>query len=122
MVAVSLYKKTKLFEFVLNKKQNFTLKTDTTNYSLDLTPSGSPENKLFYQYLKNNEKVYSEIRALSDSLKKLDKNSNEYNKISEEIATLKEEGKAFKLKMINDNPGFMVFGANIVLFQTIIVV
>ena len=98
-------KKTKLFEFVLNKKQNFTLKTDTTNYSLDLTPSGSPENKLFYQYLKNNEKVYSEIKTLSDSLKKLDKNSNEYNKISEEIATLKEEGKAFKLKMINDNPG-----------------
>jgi len=98
-------KKTKLFEFVLNDKQNFTLKTDTADYSLDLTPSGSPENKLFYKYLKNNARVYKEITALSDSLKKTDKDSKAYRELKERILLLKNEGKEYKLKLIEENRG-----------------
>jgi peroxiredoxin len=100
--------KSKLFEFVLNKKQSFTLKTDTVNYSLDLTPSGSKENRLFYSYLKHNEAVYKKIKLLSDSLKKMDANSDEATALRKEVKELTEEGKAFKLKMIEDNHGTFV--------------
>jgi len=100
--------KSKLFEFVLNKKQSFTLKTDTINYSLNLTSSGSLENKLFYTYLKHNESVYKKIKSLSDSVKKLDSGSGEAVAPRQQIKTLNEEGKAFKLKMIDKNQGTFV--------------
>ena len=101
-------KKSKLFEFVLNKNQDFTLKTDTANYSLDLKVSGSPENKLFFRYLKFKEAAYKKIKSLSDSLKKMDAESAEAKSITGEIKKLNNENKAFELKMIEKNPGTFV--------------
>jgi len=101
-------KKTKMFEFVLNNKKNFALKTDTVNYSLDLIPSGSPENKLFYQYLKKNEAAFTRINKLNDSLKSLKDNDVAAIKIKEEILSLRKQNTEFKLKMINDNHGTFV--------------
>ncbi len=99
--------KSKLFEFVLNQKQRFTLKTDTANYSLDLTSKGSPENKLFYAYLKYNESVYSKIKILSDSLKK-QHGTGDTDKLRTQISNLKEKSKAYRLKMIAENKGTFV--------------
>lgn len=100
--------KSKLFEFVVNKKQNFTLKTDTINYSLNLSSSGSPENKLFYTYLKHNEKLYSKVKKLSDSLKHMSSDNGDTKQLRAEIDTLNKEGKDFKLKMIRKNQGTFV--------------
>ncbi len=101
-------KKTKLFEFVLNKKKNFTLKTDTVNYSMNLTVSGSPENKLFYQYLKDNEKIYTKVNELSDSLRSVGRDTEKGKEILEKIQSLGNEGKAFKKEIIKKNPGTFV--------------
>ena len=101
-------KKTKMFEFVINKKQNFILKTDTANYSLNLVSSGSPENKIFYKYLKRNEETYKEIKKLSDSAKQMGIKSDEAKPLISEIDLLRSEGKQFKQKIIEDNPGTFV--------------
>ena len=101
-------KKTKMFEFVVNNKKNFTLRTDTTNYSLDLVPSGSPENKLFYQYLKNNETTFVRVNELNDSLKTLKNFDTAATIIKEEILSLRKQNSELKMKMINDNQGTFV--------------
>ena len=98
-------KKSKLFEFMINKNQTFTLKTDTANYSLDLKVVGSPENKLFYKYLKYNEGIYSNITKLRDSLKNMNATSPDAKAIKDKIEDSNKQGKAYKLKMIDKNPG-----------------
>ncbi len=96
-------KKSKLFEFVLNKKKNFTLKTDTVNYSMNLTASGSPENKLFYNYLKENEKIYAKVEELSDSLRTIGRDSDKGKEILVQMRELRDEGKVLKQDIIKKN-------------------
>src|SRR4051812_31008034 len=40
-----------LFEFLMDKQQNFTIKADTTNFS-NVTITNSPENQLFQEYTR----------------------------------------------------------------------
>lgn len=97
-------KKKKLFEFIVNKKQDFSLNTDTSNYLLNMKIVGSPENVLFFHYLKKNEKLYSQIGNLSQQLKKSDKGSPSYKALKQKIDSLNKVSDDHKLTLIKKNP------------------
>jgi peroxiredoxin len=70
--------KAKLFEFVINQNQKFSLKSDSKNYSRNLTAKNSKENKLFFDYLNKNDNIYNTINKLNDSLKNFKPESKKY--------------------------------------------
>jgi len=101
-------KKVKLFEFLINKNQRFTLKTDTANISMHLKAENSPENKVFFDYLQYSDKIYHEILQLRNKVKQTDKSSPDYKKLKEEIAALKKENISKRTELIRNHPGTFV--------------
>jgi thiol-disulfide isomerase/thioredoxin len=78
------------FEFIINNDRKFSMETDRQDLSGKMVITGSPENQIFYDYLKNNKSRYAEIQALQklivrgktskDSIRLINKKSEEINK------------------------------------------
>ena len=100
--------KTKLFEFVVDKKQKFSLSTDTAGYSLNMEVKGSEENDIFYSYLQLNEKLFRESDNLSKKLNEYKPEDSEYLKIKAEIDSINSISSGFKLKVIREKPDLLV--------------
>ncbi len=101
-------KKVKLFEFLVNKKQHFTIKTDTANISLHLKAEDSPENNLFFSYLQTSDRIYHQILSLRKKLKNIPKNSQEFKKLQYEISALRKQNVEERRKVIQEHPGTFV--------------
>jgi len=101
-------KKVKLFEFLINKNQHFTLQTDTANISMHLKAQGSTENAVFFSYLQHSDKIYKKILALRKELKKTKKDSPAYKQLQENIAALRKENIAKRSELIQSHPGTFV--------------
>ncbi|VAW29526.1 hypothetical protein MNBD_BACTEROID07-785, partial [hydrothermal vent metagenome] len=101
-------KKVKLFEFLINKNQHFTLQTDTANISMHLKALGSAENTVFFDYLQHSDKIYKKILALRKELKKTKKDSPAYKQLQENIAALRKENIAKRSELIQSHPGTFV--------------
>ncbi len=94
-------KKLKLFEFIVNGKQQFSLNTDTIAYTLNMRVKGSPENKLFFGYMKYNEEQFSKSRSLVDSIKGVEAGTPEHEKLKHQIDSVKHLTVEYKLNIIN---------------------
>jgi peroxiredoxin len=77
------------FELVIDKSRKFSLKTDTSDFIRNMEVSGSPENKVFYDYQKFVQKLGDSINILQaqaankknkDSTKMLDAQFKRINK------------------------------------------
>ena len=101
-------KKSKLFEFIVDSDQKFTLSTDKSNYPTNMKVSGSAENKLFYTYLIYNEKQYQLNKSLVkiiDSLKTVNVETLSYKS---SLDSLNEVSKKYKIEIIENNKGTYV--------------
>lgn len=78
------------FEFIINNDRKFSMETDRKDLSGKMVITDSPENQIFYDYLKYNKARYAEIQALQklivrgktskDSIRLINKKSEEINK------------------------------------------
>tara|TARA_R110002096_G_scaffold169779_3_gene341531 strand:+ start:43884 stop:45317 length:1434 start_codon:yes stop_codon:yes gene_type:complete len=89
----------KIFDFIVDG-QKFSLKTDTAEVVTKMVVKGSPENKIFYEYM-------SFLGVRQDELKKLSKelqNANDSKKLKIEARQkeLDEEVKAY-IKLLHEN-------------------
>jgi hypothetical protein len=101
-------KKRKLFEFIVNDKQQFNLNTDTSDYTMNMRVKGSPENKLFFNYAKFNEKQYRSSRLIRDSINKLEPGSAKYEVYKRKMDSVNMLAADYKIKVINANPGLFI--------------
>ncbi len=101
-------KKVKLFEFLINKNQHFSLQTDTANISMHLKAQGSIENTVFFNYLQHSDKIYKKVLTLSKELKQTKKNTPAYEQLQKNIATLRKENVAKRKDLIQSHPGTFV--------------
>lgn len=106
-MAVSLKKK-KLFEFVVNKNQQFALSTDTANYSLDMKVKNSMENQLFFKYLKFNEKEYEASLKIEKKRKILKKGTGDYKALTKKMDSLKQVAAKYRDRLAQENPNTFV--------------
>ncbi|MCF6341389.1 MAG: DUF5106 domain-containing protein [Bacteroidales bacterium] len=106
-MAVSPEKK-KLFEFILDKNQHFTLTTDTANYTLNMKIKGSDENRIFYDYMRFNEKQFQENKLLKEKLDSLPKNNEAYILLTNQLDSINQLLVEYKLKVIRENPDLFV--------------
>jgi peroxiredoxin len=78
------------FEFIVNNDQKFSMSTDRKDLAGKMLITGSPENQLFYDYLKYNTTHFAQLQALQklivrgktskDSIKLINDKSEEINK------------------------------------------
>ncbi len=101
-------KKVKLFEFLINKKQHFTLTTDTANMALHIAAEGSPENKIFFDYLKRSDRIYQQILSLKKELKKTTKGNPEFQQIKQQISALQKQNRTIREQVIQKHPDTFV--------------
>lgn len=100
--------KRKLFEFIINTDQQFSLLTDTTNYTMNMRINGSPENSLFFDYMKFNEKQYRINKILADSIKNIPKESAYYKILKHQMDSIGKLTVDYKLNIINNKPDLFI--------------
>jgi len=106
-MVVSMDKK-KLFEFIVDSDQNFTMNTNESNYALGMKVNGSKENVLFYSYLIHNEKQFQINKSLVskiDSLKSINEDVTYYKSV---LDSVNKQTIDYKIKVIDDNKGTFV--------------
>ncbi len=106
-MAVSPERK-KLFEFILDNDQRFSLTTDTANYALNIVVKGSENNRVFYDYLKFNEQQYQTSRLLKNDLLMTSGNIEEYEIIIGQIDSINQLSSDYKLHIIEKYPKLFV--------------
>ncbi|MBE0649672.1 MAG: redoxin domain-containing protein [Bacteroidales bacterium] len=96
--------KKKLFEFVINKNQQFALITDTANYALDMKVENSLENQLFFNYLKFSEKQYKESMAIEKKRNEFKKDDKDYKELTSEMDSLKKIASEYRDRLRQEHP------------------
>ncbi len=94
-------------DFLLDKNQHFTIKTDTSDFLNKTVFTGSPDNELFLAYKKYLEKQRNEINLLQKNLGTA-KNSSDSAKIKEDINKLNSATEKYINGIIETNPGLFV--------------
>ena len=62
--------KNQYFEFIIDRKQKFKINSDVLDIIEKMRFAGSPQNTLFYDYIRFNKQKYLELSVLKDSLSK----------------------------------------------------
>jgi len=88
--------KKKLFEFIIDKDQKFSMATDTIDYTKDMKVLGSEENKLFYEY----QNYAAATHVKMDSLAKLMKDTAHKAEAKVKLDTLSHIGKRYRTDFI----------------------
>ena len=91
------------FEFIVNDQEVFmsTAKDDLVN---SMKVKNSEENKIFYEYLQFVNTKQKESKKIKDQLEE----NKENDKLKEQLKNIDEEVKNYKLKIMEDNPEFLV--------------
>lgn len=101
------------FDFVINNDHKFSIETDIKDLTGKIQISGSPDNSLFYEYVRQNNKIYSEVqtwvelrnkvKANKDSVALIDNRINAYNKelIQYKLDLAKKYPDSFTALLIN---------------------
>lgn len=101
----------KYFEFISNDATEFSMKTSEDNYVTNMEITGSPENTLFYNYLKFisplGVKMNKEKGDL-DSIRKETGDKTAGADIIERMKSIDKQMKDYKRKLIAENPTTLV--------------
>ncbi len=100
----------RLIEIIIDKNQNFTLETDTVDFLSNLKFKNSPENDVFYNYVRPSAKMQQEVARLNNQLKEAKTAKNEAG-IKEIEAKIKEKNKEidiFTKDFIAKNPEALI--------------
>ena len=95
--------KRKLFEFIAGDDQDFSLTTDTINYSTRMFVKGSEENDLFFDYMKFNDQLYRANKEISDLLAIAGEGTERQAYLSAKIDSLNQATGEYKMEIIREN-------------------
>jgi len=88
--------KKKLFEFIIDKEQKFSMIADTIDYIKTMKVVGSQENSLFYDFQRYAMKAHEKL----DSLAKLMKNGPDKGGAKRQLDTLNAHGKKYRNEFV----------------------
>jgi thiol-disulfide isomerase/thioredoxin len=93
----------KYFEMVVDKEQNFSLETDTTDYVKNMKVKGSEDNLLFYEYLHYINQKTKEMEPLRSDLEKA-KSAKDKKAVQEKMDAINKQVIEMKTKFMTDHP------------------
>jgi len=100
----------RLIEIIIDKNQTFSLETDTVDFLSNLIFKNSPENDVFYSYIRPTAKMQQEQARLNKQLKEVKTAKNE-DGIKELEAKIKEKNKemeTFTKDFTSKNPDALI--------------
>jgi thiol-disulfide isomerase/thioredoxin len=101
------------FEFIVNNDKKFSMETDKLDPADNMVVTGSPENQLFYEYLKYNKDKFNEIKAFQDSQKGKADKKDSAKLVNDKIKAVNEELIKYKLNIVAEHPdSFVAFLIN----------
>lgn len=101
------------FDFVVNNDRKFSMETDKVNPVGNMTIKDSPENELFYKYLRYNRSKYDEINAIDEQAKRVEGNKDSIKVLSARAAAVNRELITYKLGLVEKYPdSFTAFMIN----------
>ncbi|MCX6269901.1 MAG: DUF5106 domain-containing protein [Bacteroidetes bacterium] len=96
--------KTKMFELIIDKSQDFSLETSGPDYVKNMKIKGSPENQQFYDYLHFNAEKYAEAEPLQKMMGKVKNNKDSAELIKNKLNAINNVLEDYKLKFIKEHP------------------
>ncbi len=101
------------FDFVINNDHKFTMETTPGDPINKMSIQDSPENELFYKYLRYNRQKYDEIQKLDNQSKLAAGQKDMLKAYSEKVNAINKELIDFKLGIVARNPdSFTAFMIN----------
>jgi peroxiredoxin len=98
----------KYFELIVNKEQNFEVNTTVADIFSQMKFKDSHENEVFYNFINYNGSVQKRIQLFSDSLAKLEGESDASQLLSDSINKLRNAVKEHKQLVVDENPELFV--------------
>lgn len=101
------------FEFIVNNDRKFSMETDLKDLSGKMVITGSPENQLFYDYLKYNKIRFAEIQAVQKLIVRGKTSKDSINLLNEKSEAINKEIIRYKLEIAEKHPSsFVAFFIN----------
>jgi len=92
------------FDFVVNNDHKFSMETAKSDPVNQMVIKDSPENELFYKYLRYNRERYEEIQALEKRARQYTDLKDTLSDISGKISAINKELIAFRLGIVEKYP------------------
>ncbi|MEI6899136.1 MAG: thioredoxin-like domain-containing protein [Bacteroidota bacterium] len=96
------------FEFIVNKDKKFSMETDPKDFYGSMVIKDSPENSLFYDYLKYNRDQYDGIMKLDKLNAKMKENKDSSKLLTTQIDSLNTGIIKYKLDLVKKYPDSFV--------------
>ncbi len=101
------------FEFIINNDRKFSMETDLKDLSGKMVITGSPENQLFYDYLKYNKTRFAEIQAVQKLIVRGKTSQDSINLLNDKSEAINKEIIRYKLEIAEKHPSsFVAFFIN----------
>ncbi|MCX6251759.1 MAG: DUF5106 domain-containing protein [Bacteroidetes bacterium] len=92
------------FEFVINKDRKFSMETEKSKPADHMVISGSPENQLFYDYLKFNKTAFEELLAAEKEIKAGPNRNDSVKLVGEKTKEINTRIMKYRLDLMKDHP------------------
>lgn len=96
--------KKKLFEFIIDKDQNFRIRTDTTDFIGHAMLKASEENSLFFEYVKTTEIFHDSVQDINTKLKEKDLSVDSIKLLRSKLDHINQQVGSLKEEFIENNP------------------
>lgn len=106
------HRRTKLFEFIIDQSQYFSMETDVSGYTKNMKVKNSPENQLYYDYLADNRAFYPKAEPWQKVLNHKSSAPDSVEMAKKALESISNEIKEYRLKFYKDHKG--TFLANFV--------
>ncbi|MEM6343774.1 MAG: TlpA disulfide reductase family protein [Bacteroidota bacterium] len=97
------------FEFMLDRDQVFSVKTDTTDFVGTMQFEGSEQNEIFYEDIRFLSAQSASMQSVQQQLQAATQGTPEYDKLVEERKNINDAVLAFRAKLVQDHPT-MLYG------------
>ncbi|OQX98226.1 MAG: hypothetical protein B6I20_11365 [Bacteroidetes bacterium 4572_117] len=92
------------FDFLVDKEQNFSMSSDTSNFIANMKISGSDENKLFFEYQVEVIGLKARFEKIEKKIKLLDKKSDSLKLLKTQKQNIEDSVGNLWKKIVNNAP------------------
>lgn len=101
------------FDFIINNDKKFVIEAEKKNPLETIVIKGSPENTIFYEYLRYNKNKFDLIQSYQRRIKLAEASKDSIKLLTTKIDLLNKEIVSYKLDLVKKKPGsFVAFMIN----------
>jgi peroxiredoxin len=92
------------FEVVINDDRKFSIETEILNPQNHMVIKGSPENQLFYEYLKFNKQAYEDLKSAEKEIKEGPNQKDSVKLIMDKTKEINTKIMNYRMDVLKEHP------------------